>query len=185
MLSSINALLLKLLGWKVIVEGNLDELKKYIVVVVPHTSNWDFPLGLMVRSSIRQDIKFVGKRSLFKPPHGAVFRWLGGIPVDRSKSNNTVDATIDMFNNRSELAICIAPEGTRKKVDRLKSGFYYIARGANVAIVLCKFDFENKEVVFREPFYTTDDKEADMALIHDYFKNVRGKIPKNSFGVDW
>ena len=176
MLKTFSSLILKTLGWKVI--GRYpEELNKFIIIPIPHTSNWDFPLGILVRTmwDPNRKVKFLGKSSLFKAPYGWFFYWLGGYPVDRSKNNNLVDAVIDLFNSKEKFAIVVAPEGTRKKVDKLKTGFYYIARGANIPLILCKFDFEHREVSFSEPFYTTDDKIADFEFIDNYYRGVKGK----------
>ncbi|MCB0578031.1 MAG: 1-acyl-sn-glycerol-3-phosphate acyltransferase [Phaeodactylibacter sp.] len=181
MFRAISKFLLRALGWQVVTE--FDELpKKYVIIAIPHTSNWDFPIGLMVRSAMGFDAKYVGKDSLFKNPVlGTIMRWLGGYPVDRSKNNNFVDAVVDIFNSKEEFAITIAPEGTRKKVDKLKTGFYFIALGAKVPIIMVKFDWEHKQVVFSRPFFPSGDKEADFAFITDYFRGVKGKNPENSF----
>lgn len=180
MIQTISIFILKTLGWSLDFHPK-PWPKKYIIIVIPHTSSWDFPLGLLVRAAMNEDIRYVGKDSLFKPPLGFIFRWLGGIPVDRSKRNKFVDAVIDKFGELEEMKICIAPEGTRKRVEKLKTGFYYIAKGANIPIFLCKFDFGNKVIGTSEPFYPTDDMEADFAVIYDYFKGVKGKVPKYSF----
>lgn len=155
--------------------------EKYVIIVIPHTSNWDFPLGLLVRSAIGEDVRYVGKDSLFKPPFGFLFRWLGGIPVDRSQRTQFVDAVIDKFEEPGSMKICIAPEGTRKRVDKLKTGFYYIAKGAGVPILFCKFDYGQHVVGISEPYYTTDDQEADFAALYAYFQGVRGKNPEYGF----
>lgn len=171
---------LELVGWKI--KGDYaKEIKKKVLIVVPHTSSWDFPLGLLVRGAIQAEIQFVGKRSLFKPPFGWIFRSLGGVPVDRSKSNNFVQSVIDVFNSRDKFNIVLAPEGTRKKVEKLKSGFYFIAKGAGVPIQMVRFNFGEKQVEFRAPFYPTDDFEADMQLIEDYFRGIKGKVEAYSF----
>lgn len=180
MSSKFSKWLLKLWGWRIEMETP-DLPDKYVVIVVPHTSSWDFPVGLLARSAMGEDIKYVGKKSLFRPPLGAIFRWLGGYPVDRSQRTHFVDAVVDVFNEKEEFAICIAPEGTRKRVDELKSGFYYIAKGAGIPIILCKFDWKDKVISFRKPFFPTDDKEADFALIYEYFEGVVGKKPEFSF----
>ncbi len=180
MLSRISQFILSLLGWKVVIEA-IPTPKKFVLIAVPHTSSWDFPLGLLVRSVMRMDIKYVGKDSLFRGLFGVIFKWLGGIPVDRSKRNNFVDAVVDMFEDREEFKICIAPEGTRKPVSQLKTGFYHIAKGANIPILLCKFDYEHRTVTVSEPFYPTDNMEADFDYIYNYFRGVKGKIPENSF----
>ncbi|MCB0642347.1 MAG: lysophospholipid acyltransferase family protein [Phaeodactylibacter sp.] len=181
MMSRFSQFILKLFGWKT--EGNVPrDLKKYLIVVVPHTSNWDFLLGILVRSALRLDrVRFIGKSSLFKFPYGFIFRALGGYPVDRKKSSGYVESVIDIFQREDEFATTIAPEGTRGKVDRLKSGFYYIADGAKVPMILTRFDFGTKTVTLREPFYTTGDMEADMARINDYFRGAVGRNPQKGY----
>ena len=180
MAKTISTWLLKILGWTITLE--LKQFPdKYIVAVVPHTSNWDFPIGVMVRSALDINVQFVGKHTLFFPPLGWLLKWMGGIAVNGSKPSNRFDETIRFFKEKKKMAICIAPEGTRKKVDRLKTGFYRIAKGTNSPVVLCKFDWENKTVVFSEPFYPTDDMEADFAYFKQYFKGVKGYRPEYSY----
>jgi 1-acyl-sn-glycerol-3-phosphate acyltransferase len=182
MYHALSKFLLRVFGWKITGQYP-DEVKKFILIVVPHTSNWDFPLGIIVRGALKKDIKFLGKSSLFKPPFGWFFRALGGYPVDRSKSTNLVDAVVDIFNEKEEFVVTIAPEGTRSKVDRLRTGFYYIALGAKIPILLVTFDFEHKEVRIIELFYPTGDKEKDFDHIHQAFKGIKGRHPEKSFGL--
>lgn len=174
--------ILKNLGWSITGHPPIN-IKKYVVIVVPHTSNWDFPLGLLVRYAAGFRVDFVAKKSLFRWPWGALFRYLGGHPVDRSKNNNFVDEVIKLFNKKQRLGLTIAPEGTRKKTDRLKTGFYYIAKGAHVPIILCKFDYGNKVVDFTQPFHP-EEFESDMQRIERYFAGVKGKISKHSYGLN-
>ena len=169
----------KFLGWEL--KGSFPDLKKYVIIVVPHTSWHDFYIGLLVRGMTGERMNYVGKKELFDSPFGWYFRWTGGAPIDRGQRSNTVDAIIDLFNTRDEFRLSIAPEGTRKKVNTLKTGFYYVAKGAGVPIVMVAFDFENKEVRISEPFYPGDDMESDMNKIHAYFKGVKGKKPEYSF----
>jgi len=170
--------ILRLLGWKVV--GQIPpDLKKYVVVAAPHTSGWDFPLGILSRASIGVDIKYIGKKSLFRPPFGWLMRKLGGYPVDRSKAQNYVQSVVDIFNGKDAFAIALSPEGTRGKVEKFKTGFYYIAKGAGIPILLVSFDY-SKRIVKYDPdlFYPTDDAEADLAQIWDYYKAIRGKNPE-------
>ncbi len=181
MTTSLCRWLLRMWGFK-IVSPMPHGLKKSVVAVVPHTSNWDFPLGILLRNAMDTKIGFVAKDSLFKWPIGWFFTWMGGYPVDRSKKgNNYVEAIAEIFANVDSLHLSLAPEGTRKRVDKLKTGFYYMAVAAKVPIVLCKFDWEHREVTFRDPFWPTGDVEKDMAFIYDYFKGVKGRNPENSF----
>jgi 1-acyl-sn-glycerol-3-phosphate acyltransferase len=178
MLSRLSALILRLWGWKI--TGHYPhELKKVIVAVAPHTSSWDFPLGVLVNSAGRCHANYMGKHTLFKPPFGFFFRWLGGIPVDRTQNHNLVAATVEAFKTNDRIHLVIAPEGTRKKVEKLKTGFYHIARLAQVPICLCTFDWEAKKVVF-DPvlFHTTGNEEADLAYIWNYFKGIKGAKPE-------
>ncbi len=164
------------LGWK-IVNDFPKELKKYIVIAAPHTSWQDFPIGVLARGAKGAKINFIGKDSLFKGPFGFVFRSLGGTPVDRSKSNNLVDAIVSTFQSNDEFRLALSPEGTRKKTERWKTGFYHIAKGANVPIVMATLDFGKKQVKISEPYYTTSDQKADFKFFHAYFSDVQGKHP--------
>ena len=158
-------------------------VKQSVIVIMPHTSNWDFLIGVLVRPSIDLNAKFVGKNSLFKFPLGGIMRWLGGVPVDRSKHNNFVDAVAALYKKSDDLKIGLTPEGTRSKVTSLKSGFYYIALKAGVPLVMCKFDFGKKIIGFSDPFYPTGDYEKDLPQILAYFKGVVGKIPEKGYDI--
>ena len=155
-------------GWKVVGDVPRDE-KKYIVIAAPHTSNWDFIIGVMVRSVMGFDSKFLGKKSLFKAPFGWFFKAMGGYPVDRSKSMNLVEQVIQIFNQHEEFVIALAPEGTRNNVNDWKTGFYYIADGAQVPIVPCKIDIKNKTVTFFDPFMTTGVIDDDLPKIKELY----------------
>jgi 1-acyl-sn-glycerol-3-phosphate acyltransferase len=181
MLRPLYLLIFKLLGWKI--TGDFPrQLKKYIIAVAPHTSNWDFPLGVMARSILRiQKARFLGKHSLFKPPFGWFFRALGGYPVDRSSSHDVVQQVVDVFNAHDEFVLALAPEGTRKKVEKLRTGFYYIAKGANIPIVPVGFDFATKQVVIGQPMMPTDDFNRDMNALLQFYKRMKGKNPE--FGL--
>jgi 1-acyl-sn-glycerol-3-phosphate acyltransferase len=163
--------------WKV--KGQFPyHLKKSIVIVAPHTSAWDFIIGVAIRSTQRLNhIKFLGKKELFRPPFGFLFRWLGGYPIDRSHGKNQVDQVVDLFNSNSEFSIALSPEGTRKRVDRLKTGFYHIAKKAHVPIVMAALDYKNHQVIWSEPFTTTDNQSADFNHILNFFRHIEGKIP--------
>tara|TARA_B110000238_G_C15889091_1_gene336866 strand:+ start:83 stop:622 length:540 start_codon:yes stop_codon:yes gene_type:complete len=172
-------ILYNILGWT-IENGFPKEPKKYVVIAAPHTSWLDFPIAILARLSESTMVHFVGKSSLFKWPFGTFFRSLGGTPIDRSKSNNMVDAVISTFNAKEEFRLALAPEGTRKKVTKWKTGFYYIAKGANVPIVMATLDFENKKVKISAPFCTTENMEDDFEVFKSFFKNVKGKNPELS-----
>ena len=177
MIKWICRLILKIWGMKV--TGKYPaEIPKKLYVVYPHTSNWDFPLGILLKGAIPMDVNYVGKDSLFRWPYGWLFRWLGGIPVDRSKRTNFVDSMVELYNKYDRLSFAIAPEGTRKRVRKFKSGFYYIALKAGIPLILVKFDFGNKEVHFSEPFYPSGDYSADLKLIIEHFRGTKGIHPE-------
>ncbi|WP_298287694.1 1-acyl-sn-glycerol-3-phosphate acyltransferase [uncultured Lutibacter sp.] len=172
-------ILFKILKWKII--GSFPkELKKYVIIAAPHTHWVDFPLGILVKWAEAAPVNYIGKASLFKPPFGFIFRWLGGAPVNRSESTNKVQAIVDVFNKNEKFILALSPEGTRKKVEKWKTGFYYIAKGANVPIVMATLDFKNKQVKISDPYYLTNDMEKDFDLFYTYFKEVEGKIPEYS-----
>ena len=170
----------KVMKWKL--EGTFPNLDKCVVIVIPHTHWLDFPLGVIVRKVVNKEIHYVGKKGLFRAPYGWFFRWLGGTPVDRSKNQNMVDAVAQVFAERAVFRFALAPEGTRKKVGALKTGFYYIAKKSNVPIVMVAFDFGKKQVKISEPLSTSDDINNDFGKVREFFKGVKGKIPEYSFG---
>lgn len=170
-------LIFKLAGWKV--NGSIPtSLKQYVMIVAPHTSNWDFMVGLAARSILRIDTKYVAKKELFRFPFGWFFKKLGGFPVDRSKNNNFVDAVADLFTEHPVFSICITPEGTRSYAEKWKSGFYYIAQKAKIPIVMVAFDYGNKQVKVEPAFMPSGDYEKDLKMMLDYYRKVKGKFPE-------
>lgn len=174
-------LIFKWMGWKT--KGVFPtDVPKYIVAVAPHTSSWDFVIGVLARSVLGvKHAKFIGKSSLFRAPFGWFFKWAGGYPIDRSGYHDVTDQITDLFNCHEKFALCMAPEGTRKKVDKLRTGFYYIARKANVPIVPVGFDFAKKTVVVRAPFYTTNNFESDMEELMKFYRTIEGRNPALGF----
>ena len=170
-------ILCRLLGWKIINDFP-HHLKKYVIIAGPHTSNWDFPLGVMVKFAKGLDVNFIGKHTLFKPPFGFLFRALGGQPVDRGKSSNMVQSVIDVFQKEENFVFALSPEGTRSRVSKWKTGFYHVALGAKVPIVMATLDFGNKQVLIDEPYYPTGDIKKDFAHFHEFYKDVKGKNPE-------
>lgn len=167
-------LFFQLMGWKI--EGAFDEnIKKCVAMVLPHTSWHDFYLGVFTRGISGTEINWVGKKELFRFPLGYYFRWMGGAPLDRSGSLNKVDAIANIFEKKEVFRLGIAPEGTRKKVNELKSGFYYIALKANVPIIPVAFDFGRKKVKIGKPFYPTNNYENDLKMLLNHFEGVFGK----------
>ncbi|TAI48325.1 1-acyl-sn-glycerol-3-phosphate acyltransferase [Flagellimonas allohymeniacidonis] len=169
----------KVLGWKLV--GKFPDLDKCVVIVIPHTHWYDFFIGLMIREIVGKQINYVAKKSLFKPPFGWIFRITGGAPVDRSQSSNTVDSVAQIFEEKKVFRFALAPEGTRKKVKKLKTGFYHIAKKARVPIVMVAFDFGKKQVKISEPFHPTENVDEDFQRIHQFYEGVKGRIPEYSF----
>lgn len=161
------------------VEGSFDPaVKKSVVIVVPHTSWHDFPVGVYARRILKTKINFVAKKELFKWPFGAYFRWMGGTPLDRTSGQNKVEAIAQIFKEKDEFRLALAPEGTRKKVESWKTGYYYIAQAANVPIIPVGFDYSTKTVKVGAPFYTTGNIEADTIELRKFYHGVVGKKPE-------
>jgi 1-acyl-sn-glycerol-3-phosphate acyltransferase len=166
----------KILGWKIV--GAFDPvIKKCVVIVVPHTSWHDFFVGVFVRRILKTEINFVAKKELFVWPFGWYFRWMGGASLDRTAGQNKVEAIAAVFNSKEEFRLALAPEGTRKKVDTWKTGYYYIAEVANVPIIPVSFDYKTKTVTVNKPFYITHNIEADTILLRKFYEGVVGKKP--------
>lgn len=172
-------LYLKLVGWKAVNEFP-QQLKKGVLIVAPHTSWEDFPLCVAFRSLLKiRNGKYLGKEELFKGPFGFFFRWTGGTPVDRFSKQGVVDQVVEKFNNAEELFIALSPEGTRKKVEKLRTGFYHIAKKAGVPIIMIGLDYSKKELSVAEPFYPTDDENEDFKKIISFFAPLKGRHPEN------
>jgi len=170
----------RLMGWKI--TGQMDpEILKSVIMIMPHTSWHDFFVGLFARGIIGLDLHWIGKKELFRFPFGAYFRWMGGAPLDRTGGLNKVDSIAAIFKNRKVFRMGISPEGTRKKVTELKTGFYYIALKAGVPIIPIAFDYGKKVLSIAEAYFPTGDFEADMKNIMPHFTGVHGKIPENGF----
>ena len=165
--------ILKISGWRI--EGRLPDIPKIVLIAAPHTSNWDFPITLFIAFAVRAKIYWMGKDTLFRFPFGRLFKWLGGIPVDRSRSNNIVEQMIRTFSDNDRLIVTIPPSGTRKKVMKWKTGFYYIAKGAGVPVVLAFLDYRRKAGGFGPVFVPTEDIESDMKEIRAFYSGIHGK----------
>ncbi|RBA27856.1 1-acyl-sn-glycerol-3-phosphate acyltransferase [Flavobacterium tibetense] len=170
----------KVLGWKIV--GSIDaNVKKCVMIVVPHTSWYDFFLGVFTRGIVQLEMNFVGKKELFVFPLNYYFQWMGGTPLNRQKNENKVDAIASIFEKKDEFRLAIAPEGTRKKVTEWKTGFYYIALKANVPILPVAFDYGKKEVQLMPLFQPTGDIETDFKVLKSKYVGVVGKFPEKSF----
>lgn len=169
-----------LLGWKV--TGTFDSnIKKCVIIVVPHTSWLDFFIGIFFRGTFPLEINFLAKKELFKFPLGTYLKWVGGTALNREKTENKVDSIAKIFQTKDTFRLALSPEGTRKKVTEWKSGYFYIAQKAGVPIIPIAFDYANKQVIVFEAFTITNDYEKDSKYLKSLFKDVRGKVPENSF----
>jgi 1-acyl-sn-glycerol-3-phosphate acyltransferase len=174
-LRGLSIVIMKLMGWKV--EGELPPNgQKCVLIAAPHTSNWDLPYTLMVAFVLHLNIYWMGKRQLFRFPFRTLMMWLGGIPVTRESSNNLVAASVEaMKNAKGPLQLVVPPEGTRNKTRYWKTGFYYIAVGAQVPIVMAYMDYERKISGLGPVFHPTGDIEADMVAIKAFYAPFKGK----------
>ena len=177
-LRALSVAFLKLSGWKI--EGSLPpDGNKSVLIAAPHTSNWDLPYTLMVAFVLRLNIYWMGKEQIFKPPFRGLMRWLGGIPVQRETSNNLVAASIEAIKAaRGPLQLVVPPEGTRSNTRYWKTGFYYIAVGAQVPIVMAYMDYKRKLSGLGPVFSPTGDIEADMVAIKAFYAPFTGKNAK-------
>jgi 1-acyl-sn-glycerol-3-phosphate acyltransferase len=168
---------LKMTGWKI--TGQLPSNgRKCVLIAAPHTSNWDLPYMLMVAFSLRLNVYWMGKEQIFKSPFRGVMMWLGGIPVRRESANNLVAASVTALQEADgPLQLVVTPEGTRSKARYWKTGFYYIALGAKVPIVMAYMDYTRKESGLGPVFEPTGDIEADMVAIKAFYAPFKGKNP--------
>lgn len=169
---------LRLGGWQV--EGPFPEVPQVVAIVAPHTSNWDFPLGLALMFAADLRVSWLGKHSLFRWPFGALLRRLGGIPVDRRANHGVVGDCVKAFEASRALLLCLAPEGTRRSQGQWRSGFYQIARGAGVPILPVAFDF-GRHVIRLMPLVRPSGTQAqDLPLIQALFSDIRGRLARPS-----
>jgi 1-acyl-sn-glycerol-3-phosphate acyltransferase len=155
--------------------GEVPDVRQAIIIVAPHTSNWDFTLGLAIKFILRLKARWLGKDAIFKSPLGGFFKQIGGIPIDRSAANNVVQASVDAFRATPNMLLVLSPEGTRTARMKWKSGFYHIARGANVPVIPVVFDWGTKVVTFLPPQRMDDSAEVEIARLQALFSGVRGK----------
>ena len=170
-------MMMRITGWKF--NGAIPDEPRFVLIVAPHTSNWDFFVGLWAYFALGFRASFLAKHTVFVWPFAPFLRWLGGVPVNRSVSRDRVAESIDAFNASEKMVLIIAPEGTRKFVPEWKTGFYHVADGARVPIVPVAFDFEHKLIRIFPPFHTTGDADADIGAIQDLYRRIQGKHPEN------
>ena len=173
---------LKLMGWRI--EGELPRLDKFVAIGAHHTSNWDFVIFIALKFVLRLNARWFGKHSIFRWPFGGLMRSWGGIPIQRHLSLNMVEQAIQGFRDNREFILVLSPEGTRRKVERWKMGFYHIALGAGVPIVLGALDYQNRRVVIGPTFLPTGDEQADLAAMLAFFRPYVPKKPEYAFHGD-
>ncbi|MDH8700916.1 1-acyl-sn-glycerol-3-phosphate acyltransferase [Dysgonomonadaceae bacterium PH5-43] len=174
-MKKIYSFLLKLLGWTYELAAPIPP--KCVICVAPHTSNWDFVIGMIFYKSIGGNPHFLMKKSWFVFPLNYIFRAFGGFPIDRSKNSSMTDQMAEEFNRQESFQLAITPEGTRKKNSNWKTGFYYIATHAKVPIALASLDYSIKKIRLIENFIPTGDVDKDMDYIKLQYKGVLGKYP--------
>ncbi|KFJ92491.1 acyltransferase [Pseudomonas sp. 1-7] len=174
--------LLKLMGWRI--DGQLPKLDKFVAIGAHHTSNWDFVIFIALKFVLRLNARWFGKHSIFRWPFGGLMRSWGGIAIRRERKLNTVEQAIQAFREHDEFILGLSPEGTRKKVERWKMGFYHIALGAGVPIVLGALDYQNRRVVIGPTFLPTGDEQADLAAMLAFFRPYVPKKPEYAFHGD-
>lgn len=168
---------LRIWGWEI--EGSLPSKPKFVIILAPHTSNWDGLLILPAAFALGLKFNFLGKKQLFFWPIGGLVRWLGGISVDRHASKDTVGQIVDEIEDRDQVIIGIAPEGTRSLTKYWKSGFYHIAQQSKLPLCFAYLDYERKRAGFDEGMLVSGDVEADLKIIRRFFSNVKAKNPQN------
>ena len=170
-------LLFKLNGWKIV--GTVPpEIKKAVVIAAPHTSNWDFVYAMAIFRMSKLNVRYLIKKEMNFFPLSILLKNTGAIPVERNKKQNLTDQIIEKFNQSEELLVTVPAEGTRKRVEKWKSGFYYVAKGANVPILPGFLDYKNKEAGFGIPIYLSDDKTMDMENLKTFYKTKSAKYPE-------
>ncbi|MGH7667886.1 MAG: lysophospholipid acyltransferase family protein [Gemmatimonadaceae bacterium] len=161
------------LGWRV--EGTLPDISKAVLIVAPHTTNWDFVVGIATKFALGLRASWLGKHTLFRSPFGEMMRWLGGIPVDRSRSHDAVAQSVQRFADAKRMVLAVTPEGTRKAVPRWKTGFYHIARAAGVPIIPVAFDWSHRALVIGAALSPGDDMTTDLQTLGRFFEAARGR----------
>jgi 1-acyl-sn-glycerol-3-phosphate acyltransferase len=175
-LQALSQAVLRLAGWRII--GSFPALPKYIIIGAPHTTNWDFFYMLLIKGRTGVNIHWLGKDSLFRRPFGGLMKWLGGIPVNRQLRKNLVDQIVDQFQSRQELKIAVTPEGTRSRSGHWKTGFYYMALGANVPIQLVSISYPTRILEIGPLLIPTGTIEMDFEVIRQFYKDKIGKYPE-------
>jgi 1-acyl-sn-glycerol-3-phosphate acyltransferase len=162
--------------WRI--EGNVPDRPKLVIIAAPHTTNWDFVVGIAAKLALRLEILWLGKHTLFRFPLGPLMRGLGGMPVVRSSSHDVVSGIVEEFARRDRMILALAPEGTRKRVERWRTGFYHIAHGARIPIVPVALNWGARAIQIGPPFETSGNIESDLEQLQRRFSGVQGLKPK-------
>lgn len=178
LLRLISSAILAMIGWRAI--GKPLTEQRFVLIGAPHTSNWDFPLMLMVVLKLRLKLNWMGKNSLFRIPFGGFMRWLGGIPIDRSQHHGVVDHVVKQYHQNPQLVVLVPPEGTRKHVKDWKTGFYHIANNAGVPILMGYLDVTKKEAGLADFFFPTGNVDDDIRAIRAFYADKKGFRPENA-----
>jgi len=176
LLQRIMIALLRLTGWR-FTGVDFPDVRRMVLIVAPHTSNWDFPLGVMAMYALRIRGTYLGKHTLFRFPLGILMRFLGGVPVDRGSSQDVVGQTVALAQGMDRAIIVLSPEGTRKLAPKWKTGFYRIAQQGGMPIFPVAFDYARKEIRFLPLFHPTGDLDADLAALRANFTPQMARYP--------
>lgn len=174
----IAGLWLRLGGWQL--SGELPDQHKFVIIAYPHTTNWDVPLTIAVCLRFRLKIYWMGKASLFRGQMGPLMKWFGGIPVYLDASRNQVRQMVGLFERSDDLVVVISPEGNRQRVERWKTGFYHMASGAGVAIVLGFLDFGSKRAGYLKTFHPSGNIDDDIEAMQAVYRGIKGRYPQHS-----
>lgn len=178
MLQVIAKAILKIGGWTIV--GTHPQVPKAVIVAAPHTSNWDGFWGLVCRVALDVEIHFFAKKSLFWFPLDILLRSLGGIPLDRKRAASAVDQAVEMFRNSESFYFGLAPEGTRSRVDHWKSGFYRIAAGADVPVILGFLDYGRRRIGLGPTVELSGDWQKDLAFCQAFYEDIQGRWPEKA-----
>jgi len=170
--------LLALIGWRTSFVWPPEP--KGVIIVYPHTSNWDFPLGMLFRIGHGLPANWVGKTEMFKAPFAGLLKRVGGIPLDRRRTTGFIDALVAEYRKRAWMWLAIAPEGTRSHTDHLKPGFYALALAADVPVALGYIDYGRRRIGVDTYLRMTGDRDADMERIREFYADKRGRRPENA-----
>ena len=168
---------MRITGWRF--EGEVPDVRKMVLIVAPHTSNWDFPVGLMAKLALRLGGTFIGKHTLFRWPFGVFMRAIGGIPVDRAAAAGFASEVGRVLRDADQMTVVLAPEGTRRRIPQWKSGFYRIAVEAGAPILPVGFDYSRKVVFFAPLFHPTGNYEKDLPQLRSHYRPEMARRPEN------